>query len=120
MVDGKISETGSYATLVENNGAFAEFLRTYASEREEEEDTGTAPYIHYIVHLFRATAFHTCLHVSCSEVVLALRTNAILGKFICKIHHGNRLMRDFVVREHVCSGPADGLLPGHALEGVWE
>ena len=40
MVDGKISETGSYATLVENNGAFAEFLRTYASEREEGEDPG--------------------------------------------------------------------------------
>lgn len=41
MVDGKISETGSYATLVENNGAFAEFLRTYAAaEKEEEEDPG--------------------------------------------------------------------------------
>jgi ATP-binding cassette subfamily C (CFTR/MRP) protein 1 len=43
MVNGKISETGNYATLVENNGAFAEFLRTYATtekEAEEEEISG--------------------------------------------------------------------------------
>ena len=33
MVDGKITETGSYTELIENNGAFAEFLRNYRSEK---------------------------------------------------------------------------------------
>ncbi|KAG8558236.1 hypothetical protein GDO81_016925 [Engystomops pustulosus] len=50
MVDGKITEIGSYQDLLKQDGAFAEFLRTYAnaeqnngtvhtdSEMEEEED----------------------------------------------------------------------------------
>ena len=41
MVDGKITETGTYTELIENNGAFAEFLRNYSNvenEEEEEED----------------------------------------------------------------------------------
>ena len=43
MVDGKITETGSYTELIENNGAFAEFLRNYSNvenEGEEEEEDG--------------------------------------------------------------------------------
>ncbi|KAJ6656004.1 hypothetical protein lerEdw1_004589 [Lerista edwardsae] len=35
MVDGKISETGSYQELLRQEGAFAEFLRTYASAERE-------------------------------------------------------------------------------------
>ena len=31
---------GAYAELIDNNGAFAEFVRTYASMEEEEEETG--------------------------------------------------------------------------------
>ncbi|XP_072275072.1 multidrug resistance-associated protein 1-like isoform X1 [Pyxicephalus adspersus] len=48
MVDGKITEVGSYQELLEQDGAFAEFLRTYANaeqnntqehtEVEEEEE----------------------------------------------------------------------------------
>ncbi len=45
MADGTITEVGSYSELVDNNAAFAEFLRNYASkEREEqefEEEVGT-------------------------------------------------------------------------------
>ena len=37
MVDGKITETGTYTELIENNGAFAEFLRNYSNVENEEE-----------------------------------------------------------------------------------
>ena len=44
LAEGKVTEVGSYTTLVENNGAFAEFLRNYSNmddkEEEEEEDPG--------------------------------------------------------------------------------
>ncbi|XP_060696408.1 multidrug resistance-associated protein 1 isoform X2 [Hemiscyllium ocellatum] len=36
MVDGKISESGTYKELLMQNGAFAEFLRTYAPTENEE------------------------------------------------------------------------------------
>ncbi|XP_059510179.1 multidrug resistance-associated protein 1 isoform X2 [Stegostoma tigrinum] len=36
MVDGKISESGTYKELLKQNGAFAEFLRTYAPRENEE------------------------------------------------------------------------------------
>lgn len=43
LVDGKISEMGSYQDLLKQNKAFAEFLRNYALEEdiEEDEPTGT-------------------------------------------------------------------------------
>lgn len=34
MVDGKITEIGSYQALLEQDGAFAEFLRTYANAEQ--------------------------------------------------------------------------------------
>ncbi len=37
LVDGQISETGSYQELLDKNGAFAEFLRNYLTQEEEEE-----------------------------------------------------------------------------------
>uniref|UniRef100_A0A3Q3RKQ0 ATP-binding cassette, sub-family C (CFTR/MRP), member 3 n=1 Tax=Mastacembelus armatus TaxID=205130 RepID=A0A3Q3RKQ0_9TELE len=42
MVEGQVSEMGSYQELLKQNGAFAEFLRNYALEDiiEEEEATG--------------------------------------------------------------------------------
>ncbi|XP_023560438.1 multidrug resistance-associated protein 1 isoform X3 [Octodon degus] len=41
MTGGKISEMGSYQELLDRDGAFAEFLRTYASaEQESSEDDG--------------------------------------------------------------------------------
>ncbi|EMP33031.1 Canalicular multispecific organic anion transporter 2 [Chelonia mydas] len=38
LVDGKISEMGSYQELLKQNGAFAEFLRNYAPDEDIEED----------------------------------------------------------------------------------
>lgn len=42
MVEGRVSEMGSYQELLKQNGAFAEFLRNYSLEDiiEEDEETG--------------------------------------------------------------------------------
>ena len=42
MKDGSICEVGTYTELIDNNGAFAEFVRTYASteDNNEEEEAG--------------------------------------------------------------------------------
>ena len=42
MENGKICEIGAYTELIDNNGAFAEFVRTYASmeDSDEEGDAG--------------------------------------------------------------------------------
>ncbi len=44
MVDGRVSEMGSYQDLLKQNGAFAEFLRNYSVEDiiEDEEVSGTS------------------------------------------------------------------------------
>ena len=36
MVDGQITEVGSYNELIDNDGAFAQFLHTYKGEVENE------------------------------------------------------------------------------------
>lgn len=43
LVEGRVSEMGSYQELLNQNGAFAEFLRNYSLEDIIEEDmtTGT-------------------------------------------------------------------------------
>ena len=38
IVDGHISEHGTYKELLEKGGAFAEFLKTYFEEHTEPED----------------------------------------------------------------------------------
>ncbi|XP_069503216.1 multidrug resistance-associated protein 1 isoform X2 [Ambystoma mexicanum] len=43
MVDGKITEMGSYQDLLKQDGAFAEFLRTYANAEQSEDSGGDAP-----------------------------------------------------------------------------
>ncbi len=35
MSEGRITEVGSYSTMVDNNGAFAEFLRTYSNSDKD-------------------------------------------------------------------------------------
>ncbi|XP_064405659.1 multidrug resistance-associated protein 1-like [Halichondria panicea] len=42
MVEGKVTETGTYTELIENNGAFAEFLRNFSNMDNEEGDDGPA------------------------------------------------------------------------------
>ncbi|XP_069836113.1 ATP-binding cassette sub-family C member 2-like [Dendropsophus ebraccatus] len=58
LVNGSVTETGSYKTLLANNGAFAEFLRTYAKQEHakdseptvlldaDEDDEGEDPIVH--------------------------------------------------------------------------
>lgn len=42
MDEGKITEVGSYSELVDQDGAFAEFLRNFAVREDNEEgDPGT-------------------------------------------------------------------------------
>ena len=38
--EGKIAEEGTYSELIESNGAFAEFLRTYSNVEESQESEG--------------------------------------------------------------------------------
>lgn len=38
MVDGEITEMGSYTELLDRQGAFAEFLHTYSNKEQEEEE----------------------------------------------------------------------------------
>ena len=40
LVDGKVSEAGSFKELMSRNGAFAEFLRNYLTEELTEEKPG--------------------------------------------------------------------------------
>ena len=41
MENGRISETGTYAELINNNGAFAEFIRTYTSMEDSDKESET-------------------------------------------------------------------------------
>lgn len=58
MVEGRVSEMGSYQELLSQNGAFAEFLRNYSLEDiiEEDEATGRETFpltlVSYISHHF--------------------------------------------------------------------
>ena len=45
MADGQITEVGSYNELIENDGAFAQFLQNYRSA-ETKDENGTIA-IHY-------------------------------------------------------------------------
>lgn len=51
MVEGRVSEMGSYQQLLKQNGAFAEFLRNYAMDDivEEDEATGRAPLPYFCI-----------------------------------------------------------------------
>ena len=55
MADGQITEVGSYNELIDNDGAFAQFLRSHQSVDNEEEDPGnqanSKELYHIIVYL---------------------------------------------------------------------
>lgn len=48
LVDGKISEMGSYQELLKQNKAFAEFLRNYALDEDIEEDEPTSTVLFFL------------------------------------------------------------------------
>ena len=41
IADGQITEVGSYSELINNEGAFAQFLQTYQSTETTENENGT-------------------------------------------------------------------------------
>ncbi|XP_076122347.1 multidrug resistance-associated protein 1 isoform X2 [Alosa pseudoharengus] len=43
MVDGEITEAGSYTELLGRQGAFADFVHTYANAEQTEDETDSAP-----------------------------------------------------------------------------
>lgn len=48
LVDGQISEMGSYQELLKQNKAFAEFLRNYALDENIEEDEPTSTVLFFL------------------------------------------------------------------------
>ena len=40
MLDGRIVERGTYAELIENNGAFAKFVKEFGSQEDKEQENG--------------------------------------------------------------------------------
>jgi ATP-binding cassette subfamily C (CFTR/MRP) protein 1 len=38
IVNGQISEVGSYEELLSHDGAFAQFLKTYLTQEDEDDD----------------------------------------------------------------------------------
>ena len=45
MVDGRITEVGTYTELMDNDGAFAEFLRTYSNLENADEEGDPGKYL---------------------------------------------------------------------------
>ncbi|XP_009874359.1 PREDICTED: multidrug resistance-associated protein 1, partial [Apaloderma vittatum] len=50
MSDGEISEMGSYQELLKQDGAFAEFLRTYANTEQSAENSNSDPSLEGMIH----------------------------------------------------------------------
>ena len=50
MDNGTITEVGSYTELVEQDGAFAEFLRNYATRDDNEEGDPSKIYMYHCTH----------------------------------------------------------------------
>uniref|UniRef100_A0A8D0A2U8 ATP-binding cassette, sub-family C (CFTR/MRP), member 3 n=1 Tax=Sander lucioperca TaxID=283035 RepID=A0A8D0A2U8_SANLU len=91
MVEGRVSEMGSYQELLKQNGAFAEFLRNYALEDivEEEEATGRASLpsllFHLISHIlwlsfFKKTYLLICFLYGCQSAA-AIGANIWLSQW---------------------------------------
>uniref|UniRef100_A0A6Q2X4Z6 Multidrug resistance-associated protein 1 n=1 Tax=Esox lucius TaxID=8010 RepID=A0A6Q2X4Z6_ESOLU len=75
MVEGEITEMGSYLELMGRDGAFAEFLRTYANKEQEDDDSGEMCYLHDVRDEGHLTPACLSLHLSvflCLSVCLSL------------------------------------------------
>ena len=75
MENGKISEIGAYAELIDNNGAFAEFVRTYASmeDSDEEGEAGICVYCYKVPTML--------LYVQCNKLHQLLKSNSYQKSF---------------------------------------
>uniref|UniRef100_A0A668A6A6 ATP-binding cassette, sub-family C (CFTR/MRP), member 3 n=1 Tax=Myripristis murdjan TaxID=586833 RepID=A0A668A6A6_9TELE len=96
MVEGRVSEMGSYQQLLKENGAFAEFLRNYALEDIVEEDEATEE------ELFPDDALSNHTDMVDNEPVI----NEAKRKFIRQISSvsaDGENLRNRSVRKHGCS-----------------
>ncbi|XP_039991337.1 ATP-binding cassette sub-family C member 3 isoform X3 [Xiphias gladius] len=101
MVDGRVSEMGSYQELLKQNGAFAEFLRNYALEDIVEEDEAIEELIED-EELFPEDALsnHTDM-VDNEPVINEAKRNFIRQISIISTDGDNQRCRS--VRRHGCS-----------------
>ena len=52
MNKGAIAEVGSFGELMEHDGAFAKFMKTYLTEHNSDSDSDEeGKYIYHIIHL---------------------------------------------------------------------
>ena len=81
MTGGKISEMGSYQELLARDGAFAEFLRTYASTEQEqsEQDDGRARGVPRWAPAASRRFPHTPSTVACRQRASLFRVPNALG-----------------------------------------
>ncbi|KAM4656295.1 multidrug resistance-associated protein 1 isoform 6-T8 [Amazona ochrocephala] len=70
MSDGEISEMGSYQELLEQDGAFAEFLRTYANTEQSMENSGIAVFGYSMVVSIGGILASRHLHLNLLHSVL--------------------------------------------------
>ncbi|CAK6976427.1 ATP-binding cassette sub-family C member 3 [Scomber scombrus] len=106
MVDGRVSEMGSYQELLQQNGAFAEFLRNYALEDIVEEEEATEELIQD-EELFPDDALsnHTDM-VDSEPVINEAKRNFIRQISIISSDGDNPRSRS--VRRHGCSQKKHG------------
>ncbi|XP_071763895.1 ATP-binding cassette sub-family C member 3 isoform X3 [Centroberyx gerrardi] len=102
MVEGRVSEMGSYQELLNQNGAFAEFLRNYALEDIVEEDEATEELIEDEDELFPDDTLsnHTDM-VDNEPVVNEAKRKFIRQISIISADGENPKTRS--VRKHACS-----------------
>ena len=77
MSDGQITEVGSYTELIDNDGAFAQFLRSHKNMDNKEEDPGNQTNYSNItmnqkicVFMFRAVGYHIVLYTTFSRFIV--------------------------------------------------
>ncbi|XP_037318942.2 ATP-binding cassette sub-family C member 3 isoform X4 [Pungitius pungitius] len=103
IVDGRVSEMGSYQELLKQNGAFAEFLRTYALEdivEEEEEEASEESMAEEGPFPDDALSIHTDM-VDSEPVINEAKRNFIRQISIISADGENPKSRS--VRRHNCS-----------------
>uniref|UniRef100_A0A6Q2YTH2 Multidrug resistance-associated protein 1 n=1 Tax=Esox lucius TaxID=8010 RepID=A0A6Q2YTH2_ESOLU len=76
MVEGEITEMGSYLELMGRDGAFAEFLRTYANKEQEDDDSGHLTPACLSLHLSVFLCLSVCLSLYMS---ISLSSNSTLA-----------------------------------------
>uniref|UniRef100_A0A673A0R2 Multidrug resistance-associated protein 1 n=1 Tax=Sphaeramia orbicularis TaxID=375764 RepID=A0A673A0R2_9TELE len=82
MVEGEITEVGSYKQLLETEGAFAEFLRTYAAV-EPTDNNGEESSL--CTHVTSVSSYpKACTSFSCSSFQLTLKLSSFIQEKLSK------------------------------------